>query len=329
MSTLRRLCALFFAVLLPLATAVPASAQYSDDTGIITINVLDAATKKPLQDARITLYGATQASALTNKSGVVKYTDVPTGLYRVRVVKNGFVGNISPQFELLGNKEVELNVNMGVNVARIGSTTATPAPATEDGLQIIGRTQARVTINTRDVDQDSAVRRVSDSLTDALSKIAGVDVTVASNDPDAAQTISLNGHDESQTAVNLDGIPLGAPGSAVNLRGINTDLFGGASVSTSAQAGALGGSVNFRTLQPTQTWISRFSTSYGTFDRFNYQIGETGSFGKLGVAFLHTLREGNNPLTFNTFTDQSGLTYAHAGESSNAGDFLKLRYGLG
>jgi len=327
----RRVFALFLALLLPLAPLTPAAAQYSDDTGIITINVFDAATKKPLQDARITLYGATQASALTNKSGVVKYTDVPTGLYRVRIVRNGFTQNISPQFELLGNKEVELDVNMAEQVARVPSGSATPAPAASDssGLKIIGRAQAKVTINTRDVDVDSAVRRVSDSLTDALSKIAGVDVTVASNDPDAAQTISLNGHDETQTAVTLDGIPLGAPGSAVNLRGINTDLFSGASVSTSAQAGALGGSVNFRTLQPTQTWISRFSESYGTFDRFNYQIGETGSYGKLGIAVLHTLREGNNPLTFNTFTDESGLTYAHAGESSNAGDFLKLRYGLG
>jgi hypothetical protein len=331
MRTARRLFALFLALLLPLAPLTPAAAQYSDDTGIITINVNDAVTKKPLQDARITLYGSAQSSALTNKSGVVKFTDVPTGLYRVRVVRNGFTGNISPQFELLGNKEVELDVNMAVNVPRVASGSATPAPSATDssGLKIIGRAQAKVTINTRDVDQDSAIRRVSDSLTDALSKIAGVDVTQTSNDPDAAQTISLNGHDETQTAVTLDGIPLGAPGSAVNLRGINTDLFGGASVSTSAQAGALGGSVNFRTLQPTQTWVSRFSTSYGTFDRFNYQIGETGSYGKLGIAVLHTLREGNNPLTFSTFTDQSGLTYPHAGESSNAGDFLKLRYGLG
>jgi hypothetical protein len=315
-------------VVLLCVPGAPARAQSSDDTGIIAITVSDAATKKPLQDARITLLGATQASALTNRSGVVKYTDVPSGLYRVRVVKNGFTGNISPQFEILGNKEVDVDVNMAAQVAR-GEPPSAPATTDASGLKVIGRVSARVSVTTRDVDADSAIRKVSDSLTDALSKIAGVDVTQSSNDPDAAQTISLNGHDESQTAVTLDGIPLGAPGSAVNLRGINTDLFGGASVSFAAQAGALGGAVNFRTLQPTQSWVSRFATSYGTFDKFNYQIGETGSLGKLGIAFLHTLRESNNPLTFNTFTDQSGLTYAHAGESSNAGNFLKLRYGLG
>ncbi|MGD0474385.1 MAG: TonB-dependent receptor [Candidatus Velthaea sp.] len=318
---------LLFVVLLGLMT-VPAGAQSSESTGIIAITVIDATTRKPLQDARITLFGATQASALTNRSGIVKYTDVPSGLYRVRVVKGGFIGNVSPQFEILGNKEVDVDVNMAAQVAP-GTTPPATATAASSGLKVIGRVSARVSVTTRDVDSDSAIRKVSDSLTDALSKIAGVDVTQTSNDPDAAQTISLNGHDESQTAVTLDGIPLGAPGSAVNLRGINTDMFSGAGVSFAAQAGALGGSVNFRTLQPTQTWVSQLSTSYGTFDKFNYQFGETGSIGKLGIAVLHTDRESNNQLTFNTFTDQSGLTYPHAGESSNVGDYVKLRYGLG
>jgi hypothetical protein len=330
MRTVRRLCALFLALLLPLAPLAPVSAQYSDDTGIITINVVDAATKKPLQDASITLYsGASQARSLTNKSGVVKYTDVPTGIYQIRVTKGGFSTSQSPRFEVLGNKEVELDINMGTQLARIGTTTATTATTDASGMTIIGVAQAKVTVNTRDVDQDSAVRRISDSLVDALSKIAGVDVTVASNDPDAAQTISLNGHDESQTAVTLDGIPLGAPGSAVNLRNFNSGLFAGASVNTTAQAGSLGGSVNFRTLNPTLTWVSRFAVDYGSFDKFDYSIGETGSIGKLGIAIVHSTSESNNPLTFATFTDQSGLTYPHAGESTNVGSLLKFRYALG
>ncbi len=304
----------------------PVRAQSSQETGIISITVVDATSKAPLADARIVLLGATQASALTNRSGSVKYTDVPSGLYRVRVSKSGFGGSTSAQFEILGNKEVDIDVNLAAAVAR--ADVPSGALATANGVKVIGRVSARVSISTHDVDADSSIRKVSDSLTDALGKIAGVDVTQSSNDPDAAQTISLNGHDESQTAITLDGIPLGAPGSATDLRSLNTDLFGGASVSFAAQAGSLGGAVNFRTLQPTQTWVSQASTSYGTFDRFNYQFGETGSFGKLGIALLHTLRESDNPLTFATYTDQSGLTYPHAGESSQAGNFLKLRYAL-
>jgi Carboxypeptidase regulatory-like domain/TonB-dependent Receptor Plug Domain len=308
-----------------IGTIAPASAQSSSDTGIIQITVKDAGAQQALADARVFLIGPTVASALTTKSGVVKYTDVPSGIYRVRVSKSGFTGVTSSAFEVLGNKQVAVDVDLGVQKQAAAPTTSS---SDTGGLKVIGTVRARVTVVTTDVDDSSAVRRISDSLTDALSTIGGVDVTQDSNDPNAPQTISLRGHDESQTAVTLDGIPLGAPGAATNLRSVNTDLFSGASASFGAQAGALGGSVNFRTLQPTQTWQTKFASSYGTFDRYNFQIGETGSIGKLGIALLHTKRAGNSPLTFQDYTDQSGFDYAHGGENANIGDFVKLRYGL-
>jgi carboxypeptidase family protein/TonB-dependent receptor-like protein len=319
---------LAFSLLLgPIGAVVPASAQSSSDTGIIQITVKDAAAQQALADARVFLVGPTVASALTTKSGIVKYTDVPSGIYRVRVNKSGYTGVTSAAFEVLGNKQVSVDVDLGVQKAATAQTSTSNTDT--GGLKIIGSVRARVTVVTTDVDDSSGVRRISDSLTDALSSIGGVDVTQDSNDPNAPQTISLRGRDESQTAVTLDGIPLGAPGAATNLRSINTDLFSGAGVNFGAQAGALGGSVNFRTLQPTQTWQTKFASSYGTFDKYNYQIGETGSIGKLGIALLHTKRAGNSPLTFQTYLDQSGIDYSHAGENANIGDFVKLRYGLG
>src|SRR6202790_1209930 len=319
--------ALVLALLLGMiGTISPASAQSSSDTGIIQISVKDAGAQLALADARVFLIGPTVASALPTKSGIVKYTDVPSGIYRVRVSKSGFTGVTSSAFEVLGNKQVAVDVDLGVQKPATAQTSTSNTDT--GGLKIIGSVRARVTVVTTDVDDSSAVRRISDSLTDALSTIGGVDVTQDSNDPNAPQTISLRGRDESQTAVTLDGIPLGAPGAATNLRAINTDLFSGAGVNFGAQAGALGGSVNFRTLQPTQTWQTKFSSSYGTFDKYNFQIGETGSIGKLGIALLHTKRAGNSPLTFQTYLDQSGLNYAHGGENANVGDFLKLRYGL-
>jgi carboxypeptidase family protein/TonB-dependent receptor-like protein len=318
--------ALVLALLLGMIGSIsPASAQSSSDTGIIQITVKDSGAQAALADARVFLIGPTVASALTTKSGIVKYTDVPSGIYRVRVSKSGFTGVTSSAFEVLGNKQVAVDVDLGVQKQAPPATTSSTDTG---GLKVIGSVRARVTVVTTDVDDSSAVRRISDSLTDALSTIGGVDVTQDSNDPNSPQTISLRGHDESQTAVTLDGIPLGAPGAATNLRSVNTDLFSGASANFGAQAGALGGSVNFRTLQPTQTWQTKFASSYGTFDRYNFQIGETGSIGKLGIALLHTKRAGNSPLTFQDYTDQSGLNYAHGGENANVGDFLKLRYGL-
>lgn len=330
-----RWSAIALACALILLAVGPATAQSDSEDGIVQITVQDDASQV-LSNARVFLLGPTTASALTNKTGIVKYTDVPVGIYRVRVSKGGYVGVTSRSFEVLGNKQVDVSVNLGqFSASRVpspppGNALANSSSSNQSstGLKVIGTTRARVAISTSDVDDTSAVRRISDSLLDALSTVAGVDVTQSSNDPNAPQTISLHGHDESQTAVTLDGIPLSAPGSAANLRAINTDLFTGASASFGARAGALGGGVNFTTLQPTKTWQSRLGASYGSFDKYNWSIGETGSIGKLGIAVLTTKRGGNNPLTFQDYLDTSGLTYPHGGEMTNAGDYVKLRYEL-
>jgi hypothetical protein len=296
LTPLRRvLAACLTLVLASAAVTAPALAQSSENTGIIQITVKDAGKASLLADARVFLLGPSVASALTTRSGIVKYTDVASGIYRVRVNKPGYRTSTSSAFELLGNKEVDVDVLLGSTAPDTG--TATLGTDTS-GTTIIGRVVARVTVSTHDVDENSAVRRISDSLTDALNTLAGVDVTQSSNDPDSPQTISLHGHDESQTAVTLDGIPLSAPGTAANLRNFNTDLFAGAGASFGARAGSLGGGINFTTLQPTQTWQERFAASIGSFDKYNWSVGETGSFGKLGVALLTTKRGGNNPLTF-------------------------------
>ncbi len=298
------------------SAALPASAQ--SDTGAVVVTVDTAGTganavNVKVTDARVTLLGPSVASALTTKSGIVKYTDVPVGIYRVRVIKSGFQAQTSEEFQINPNREVDVTITLSTSGPRIiGTVVARPS----------------IDITSRDVDADSPIRRLSDSLTDALDKLAGVSVTQDSNDPNAAQTVSLRNKDESQTSVTLDGIPLGPAGGAVNLRAIGTDLFGGASTSFGPSAAGLGGGVNFRTLQPTQTRQEVASLSYGTLDRVTYSLGQTGSIGKLGYAILHTDRSAINQLTFQNYLDQSGIAYDHGGESKSLGDFAKLRYGF-
>lgn len=291
-------------------------ARAETDTGEITITVVDAGLTTAVADARALLIGPTTASSLTTSGGTIHYTDVPVGIYRVRVFRPGYQPGISKDFEVLNGRAVAVRVEL--------------APAEQRGLKVVGSVTARssVNISSSDVSDSSAVRRISDALTDALDKLAGVSVTQSSGDPSSTVTVSLRNHDESQTAVTLDGIPLGPSGSGVNLRGLNTDLFSGASASFAPGAGSLGGSLNFRTVQPTQTWQERLAATTGTYDRSNYQIAETGSLGKLGLALQHTWRGSNNPLTGRTYLDQSGLDYAHGGESLSTGDFLKFRYRL-
>ena len=292
----------------------PAFAQ--SDAGEIVITVVDAATDKPVANARTILVGPQTASSLTTAAGKIDYTDVPTGIYRVRVVRSGYDSGVSKEFDVLNGRAVNVRV-------ALSSSTG--------GLKVIGSVTARSSVNvsTSDISENSPVRRISTSLSDALDQIAGVSVTQDQTDPNSAVTVSLSNHDESQTAISLDGIPLSAPGTSANLRAIGTDLFSGSSVSSSPQAGALGGGVNFRTLQPTQALQVRAAGTTGTFDRSNYALAATGSLGSLGLALQHTWRGSNSPLTFQDYQDQSGLTYPHEGESTSLGDFVKFRYRLG
>ncbi|HTV72163.1 MAG TPA: TonB-dependent receptor [Candidatus Acidoferrales bacterium] len=304
-------------ILFLLAIAAMASAQESD-TGEIDITVTDGTTKAPLGNARVILVGPVTVSSLTTKAGIIKYTDVPVGIYRVRVLHPGFAPGSSPEFEVLSDRDSAVSVALGVS--------------SSSHLRVIGTAVARtnISVTSTEITDSSAIRRLSDSMTDALDKLAGVTVTQSSTDPDSAITISLNGHDESQTSITLDGIPLSAPGAAANLRQIDTDLFSGSSVSFSPTASGLGGSVNFRTLQPTQTWEFQGGGSTGTFDKNTYQLALTGSLGKLGIAAEHVFRDGNNPLTFQTYADESGLPpYEHGGFSHSSGDYIKFRYSLG
>jgi hypothetical protein len=310
---MRRIVAAVFAAFIA-CTSLPASAQ--SDSGEITIAVTDAQTKQAVGLARVLLDGAVITSELTGTNGKVTFTDVPDGIYRCRVIKRGYRSLTSESFEVLDGRLVT------VSMALEGDT---------GNLKVIGTVQvkASVAISSTSIDQNSAQRRLSDDLAGALNKLSGVSVTTSSDDSDATQTVSLEGHDASQTQLTLDGIPLNAPGSAGNLNSFATDLFQGASVHTGATLGGLGGSVNFSTLQPTLSWMSQASLSAGSYGKYNYSLAETGSLGKLGLA-VQTVDRETPSLADNLFyLDGSGLDYSHDGNSETSGNLIKARYEFG
>ncbi|HYL26341.1 MAG TPA: TonB-dependent receptor plug domain-containing protein, partial [Candidatus Nitrosotalea sp.] len=199
------------------------------------------------------------------------------------------------------------------------------------GLKVIGEVTAKssATISSTSIDQNSPQRRLSTDLAAALNKLSGVTVSTSNDDSDATQTISLEGHDASQTQLTLDGIPLNAPGSTGNLGAFATDLFQGASVHTGPSLGGLGGSVNFSTLQPTLSWVSQIQLSTGSNGRYNYSAAETGSTGKLGVAVQTVNRLYPSLVDGDLYLDASGLDYVHDGDSSISGNIFSARYEFG
>jgi hypothetical protein len=303
-------------LLLLLVASLTASAPAQSDSGEIDIVVVDAGSKQPLELARVLLDGPIIASELTGKNGRVVFTDVPDGIYRARIVHRGYSSLASASFEVLDGRIITVSFAL--------------APVT-GGLKVIGEVTAKAsaTISSSSIDQNSPQRRLSTDLADALNKLSGVSVSTSSDDSDATQTISLEGHDPSQTQLTLNGIPLNAPGSTGNLGAFATDLFQGASVHMGPTLGGLGGSVNFSTLQPTLSWISQLQISTGSEGRYNYSLSETGSIDKLGIAVQTVDRLYPSLVDGDFYQDASGLAYSHDGDSTVTGNVISARYEFG
>ncbi|MDH2910516.1 MAG: TonB-dependent receptor, partial [Candidatus Eremiobacteraeota bacterium] len=301
-------------VLALFAVAFPSSAAAQSSGGTIAITVTDAKTKSPVPLARVLLDGPILASEVATSAGKVTFTDAPAGIYRARVFARGYRGVTSAPFEMLDGERVTLDVAL--------------APSSDLRIIAVVHSVSSVRISTNSIDSNSAQRKLSGDLADALSKLSGVSITSSSDDSDAAQTISLDGHDASQTAMTLDGIPMNAPGSAGDLRMFATDLFTGASVHHGPQIGGLGGGVDFRTLEPTLSWQSQGTLSTGSNGRNNESLGISGSLGNLGIAAMSTTRTSPSLADGMHYLDASGLDYEHEGGRWVAGDLLKANLRL-
>jgi uncharacterized membrane protein YgcG len=309
----RLLAAVLAATLAPFAPLY-ASAQ-QDDSGSIRIVVVDQASKAPIELARVVLDGPVVTSEFTDKKGLVVFTQVPDGIYRARVVRRDYQTVTSASFEIINGNYVTVNVALALSTQ----------------LKVIGTVESHssAAISSSSFGPDSAVRRLSSDLADALNKLSGVSVQTSSDDSDATQTISLDGQDASQTALTLDGIPLNAPGSAGNLRNYASCLFTGAGVRNGPQLGGLAGGVNFSTLQPTLSWESYDSLMLGSNANFSWQSAETGSNGKLSTALNLCGGDKTSWLDGMLYTDASGLDYVHNGDADSFGSSAKFRYEFG
>ncbi|HEY6236053.1 MAG TPA: TonB-dependent receptor [Candidatus Elarobacter sp.] len=311
-----------------LAFAAPQRARAQTAPSEIEVRVTDAA-HKPLADARVYISGALTTSALTPRDGKLRFTDVEPGLYRLRIALAGYAGVDVDDVEALAGRRKIVEITLERALPKGAAPAGTPAPGVPGDLKEIGRVQARpaVSQSSVDVDEGNPVRRVSENLTDALDKIAGI--SVSQDQQFGTLSISLNNADASRTRVSAGGVPLvGAGGSA--LQAVAADLSTGVSADNGGGGfGSVGGSVNFRTLEPTRTWQAQTSGSYGGYERSSLQVSLSGSYHKLGVAVQHAVRGGDSILTGLRFEDTSGQTYVHDGAFYRDGDFLKLRYPVG
>jgi len=285
-------------------SAAPAMA--AGDASDVIVEVVDAVSGAPVALARVLVAGETGTIGYTDAEGRARFESVATGAYRASVTKRGYAVARSPLFDVTANRSTTVRVRLARpstgGLQRIGGVTVTSSPA---------RTS-------REVGQDDALRHLDGSLRDALGDLPGL--------TGSGDALSIDGNDPSQTGTSVDGVPIPGAGSSLGDRGINADLFAGASASSGAAHGSLGGDVGFRTLQPTRYAQQQATLQYGSDDASSAIVAARGSIRNLGYVVEHAARGRTNPLTGQTFTDESGLTYRHDGDTFASGDLAKLRW---
>jgi hypothetical protein len=276
----------------------------ASDASDVVVDVVDAATGASISLARVLLQGETGIIGYTDADGRARFETVATGAYRAMVVKRGFVSARSPLFDVSINRtsNVRVRLQRAGALKQIGSVAVSSSPARAS----------------REVGQDDALRFLDGSLRDAVGDLPGV--------TSSGDGLMIDGNDASQTGTSLDGVQIPGVGGALADRGLNADLFGGASVSSGAQNGALGGNVGFRTLQPTRFPQQQATLQYGSDNSSSALVVARGSVRNLGYVVEHATRGRTSAFTGLDFTDQTGLTYRHDGDRLLSGDLVKLRW---
>jgi hypothetical protein len=306
-----RVFAVLLVCMLTLSLLPRAVRAQSQELGDIVVVVTDVATKKPIDNAHVFLLGGdTPQSSLTNAKGLLIFERVQPGVYHVKVKADGYTDSDAAEADVGEGQRVDVTVALAPVLRTIASIVA----------------RSSISVTTEEITANSPERKVSQSLLDALGKIAGVDIENDLYGSDSAFNISLRGADASQTGYSIDGVQV--RGAAAQAMSGFQDLFGGASVDFSPSAMAPGGMVNFFTAQPTKLLSYHFTGLVGNYSNTLGSWTVSGGAGKAAFVYQRTAGGQDLPLDGQLFTDSTGQTYVHQGGFARESNLFKTGLSL-
>jgi outer membrane receptor protein involved in Fe transport len=282
---IRAVAALLGAALLCIS-AVPAAAQ--SGTATITGLVIDQKNALPVSGATVTLAknGTTVQTATTNGSGRYTINGVVPGVYDVTINARGYSGSQSDEIAVVTGQSLALNAALyAADINRSG--LATIGHVSSGSSQLSAATTISQSINTEDLTRTGQLR-----VADQLSTLPAVNFSTSSSVGDDA-SINLRGFGSSETAMLLDGHPVGPMG--VGATAFNVAMgpaFGLSRVDVTYGSGAqglygndtIGGAVNYVTIAPTAKMQNSFQQQVGGFGISSTGFTSTGTVGRLGYA---------------------------------------------
>ncbi len=331
----RALCALAIALL----STVPAQAEPRLSGGSITGVVDDAATGLPVPNVDVGVIHA-NVSVHTDAAGRFVIPTVHEGTYRVNLTRDGYQPAVSEPIAVDDSPvEVTLTIQRAASDLHVIAVTTARA---KDALQ--QSSTFTKTLNSEELQQEGIVRAA-----DALRTLPGVNNGITGDTAALSDDVqlSLRGIGTLETEAAIDGHPIAygiKDGFNYQLSPVfpyrDISVLYGSGGSDLMGVNAIGGVVNFQTLDPTPVSAVNVTQGYGTFDQLSTSITATGTANKLGYAAAYGVAGLDGPFNDATFYqagaafDQSvpsgpihdlGVYSDDSGETTRAG-LLKLQY---
>ena len=266
-------------------------AQTSADSASGTINgtILDD-TGAPVANAVVTLIGANRLETTTDAHGAFSFANVPAAVYTFSARRAGYNTATQGDIVVLAGQSQSLTVRMHSATLTSLRTIAT---VTSTSKATFNTTPASVNVITSQAFVDQAQPQV----TRVLNQIPGVQISLPSSSangaaPGSITVPTIRGAASYETASLIDGHPLsvGQYGDYVTTF-LSSYLFGsiesikGPGADAPEVNNAIGGTLNFRTndptLTPTPTVMLGYDSHGGTLA--NIGIADTILDGKLGI----------------------------------------------
>ena len=330
--------------------AQPQRPPASDGTGAATPDaaiegtIADRQTGLPVSDATVALDGRS-GSVRTDAQGRFTFRAIAPGIYRLIVTSTGYQPARSDDVVVVpaGRSSVTLTLQAAPTAEHLAVIGSTSARASES----LQRTSTTSRTLTPEALAQSGVYRAGD----ALRALPGINNALAGDTAALGDDLPLNirGIGTLETNASLDGHPIAYqfPGGynfqlspIVGMRAIDVTYGSGSNLLGQS---AIGGIVDFQTIDPAPQRRYTFSQGYGTFQKLATTASATGTAGRLGYALAYGVAGLDGPLRNTTFYqpgaayDQSATnpatrvlgTYTVDSAAVSRTGVMKLRYDLG
>ncbi|HEY5339766.1 MAG TPA: TonB-dependent receptor, partial [Candidatus Aquilonibacter sp.] len=301
--------------------------------------MVDASNGVPISGVSVSVTNAT-AKTTTDASGRFTIEALPVGSYTLSLRRQGYQPAISESIAVgAAVAKVTLSMQRGTNDLQVIAVTSARASESLQQSSTFSKT-----LNTEELQRQGIVRAA-----DALRTLPGVNNGITGDTASLSDDINLSirGIGTLETVAAIDGHPIGygiKGGYNYQLSPVypfrDVSVLYGSGGSDLVGVNAIGGVVNFQTLDPTPHSQFTINQGYGTFQQLSTSLTGTGTTGHLGYAFAYGTGYLDGPFNNDSFYhtgaafDQSapagpvhdlGVYVDDSATSTRAG-LLKLRF---